>query len=744
MGMTAADLRAIADLKAHLRDSFSASDKNVLKQSNLPFAPQDWFLGPKASAFKPLELAINTALESHCQARADYFPEDPPLPRNSSAFNDGAADHLQGKIKHLCSVLTASIPLASYRNQSHMYWDISTPAMAGYFAGMLYNQNNVAVEASPVTSAIEMLVGQDLCNVLGFGQQLSEGIEPWGHITCDGSVANMESLWAAQQLRYLPLMVKHALLNDPSLASAQNLTVQTSDGCLKILCTLSDWALLNIPVDNAIALPQRMTDEFGLPKPCIDAALSACSLRQLGLLEFNEQLLNDTHHRQPWLLVPQTAHYSWQKGASLLGLGLNAIQPINVDADGRMCMVALRQKLNEAREQQHPIIAVVAVLGSTEESAVDPLDKIFALRTEMQALGLSIYVHADAAWGGYFTTMLRNPSVDPGQENAKDFVCFASPYTQRQLNTIQHCDSVTLDPHKSGFVPYAAGSLCYRNGRVRTLNALKAPVVFHDSEDANVGLYGIEGSKPGASACSVFLAHDVIGLHNQGYGLLLNQCVYNNKLFYLGLIALFSDEDELTLTTFQRLPSEKSPAATEADIEAEKQYAITTFNEINCDEMAQLLAKPNKTSEEKRRCELFTQIGGDLSIINYSFNFKINGVVNRNVELFNELNNRIFNRLSLRLTDINTESVPSTPMFITASEFSTETYSNELIAHYAQRCGVLVTHEQRLKFLISTTQNPWLSQTSEGNFIPTLMNVLKTTACEERENLIHHHSLSNQ
>ncbi len=70
---------------------------------------------------------------------------------------------------------------------------------------MMYNPNNVAPEASPLTSLIEYEVGQDLCETLGYNRQISSGpkadynpnTQPmgWGHITCGGSIANLESMW---------------------------------------------------------------------------------------------------------------------------------------------------------------------------------------------------------------------------------------------------------------------------------------------------------------------------------------------------------------------------------------------------------------------------------------------------------------------------------------------------------------------------------------------------------------------
>jgi hypothetical protein len=51
-------------------------------------------------------------------------------------------------------------------------------------------------------------VGEQLTNLL-FGN--ASDLEHWGHITCDGTVANIESLWAARNLKYYPLAIQAAL-----------------------------------------------------------------------------------------------------------------------------------------------------------------------------------------------------------------------------------------------------------------------------------------------------------------------------------------------------------------------------------------------------------------------------------------------------------------------------------------------------------------------------------------------------
>ena len=57
-----------------------------------------------------------------------------------------------------------------------------------------------------------------------------------------------------------------------------------------------------------------------------------------------------------------------------------------------------------------------------------------------------------------------------------------------------------VHPHKGGFIPYPAGALCYRNGAMRSIVTFTAPLVYHGGADPTVGVFGIEGSKPGAAA----------------------------------------------------------------------------------------------------------------------------------------------------------------------------------------------------------------------------------------------------
>ncbi|MEQ9486327.1 hypothetical protein [Coleofasciculus sp. F4-SAH-05] len=111
-----------------------------------------------------------------------------------------------------------------------------------------------------------------------------------------------------------------------------------------------------------------------------------------------------------------------------------------------------------------------------------------------------------------------------------------SDYVIAQYQHLKHTDTITVDPHKTGYLPYPAGALCYRNMAMRSLIAFEAPYINSDGasteEELILGTYGIEGSKPGAAAAGVYLSHAAIRPTRQGYGKILGRTLYNCKVFH--------------------------------------------------------------------------------------------------------------------------------------------------------------------------------------------------------------------
>jgi len=209
---------------------------------------------------------------------------------------------------------------------------------------------------------------------------------------------------------------------------------------------------------------------------------------------------------------------------------------------------ALDMLLAEFLRCRQAVYAVVAIMGTTEHGSVDPLSKVLALRRKYQKCGLSFLVHADAAWGGYFASMLvPNPTSAGNESHLDDPSLFCNPYAKKELRHLRFADTITIDPHKSGYTPFPAGALCYRDGRLRCLVTWTSPVMGSVEEGAmKMGVYGIEGryvrmgfilrelqtlsfiSKPGAAPVAAWLGHEVIGLHKGGFGFLLGQSVFTS------------------------------------------------------------------------------------------------------------------------------------------------------------------------------------------------------------------------
>ncbi|HSD80189.1 MAG TPA: aminotransferase class I/II-fold pyridoxal phosphate-dependent enzyme, partial [Solirubrobacteraceae bacterium] len=67
-------------------------------------------------------------------------------------------------------------------------------AWAAYATAMLLNPNNHALDGGPATAAMEREAVAELAAMLGLGRHL-------GHLTASGTIANLEALWVARELR---------------------------------------------------------------------------------------------------------------------------------------------------------------------------------------------------------------------------------------------------------------------------------------------------------------------------------------------------------------------------------------------------------------------------------------------------------------------------------------------------------------------------------------------------------------
>jgi glutamate/tyrosine decarboxylase-like PLP-dependent enzyme len=680
-----------------------------------------WFLGPRAENAGILHELIAAAIDSHAEFRRGFHPEDPSHItselRAAPEFQAGLA-RLRRETHALLDKLRLSAPFTSMRYQGHMLWDQALPAIIGQFAATLYNQNNVAAEASPVTTRLEIEAGNDLCRMLGFPvpepghSPAPDAIIPWGHITSGGTVANIEAMWAARNLKFAGVAFRAAIREVPLLAPARTLEVPLWGGGTARLVDLDTWVLLNLDLDVLAGLPARVVAS------CVDSerltrAMGGYAVQNVGLLSFYRNFMPE-FPSAPVFLAPATSHYSWPKTATLLGLGQNAVLVQRVDMDARLDLEHVEVTLSDLLRRRVPLLAVVAVIGSTEESAVDPLAGLLTLREKFRARGLNFAVHADAAWGGYFRSMLTGEKTRaaPGTVPTAPM----NAYALAQYEALPQADSITVDPHKGGYVPYPAGALCYRNAAFRDAISLQAPVVFHSQTEPTVGIYGVEGSKPGSSAAAVWLAHRVIRPDRSGYGRILGQCMWTSKRLFCRLATL--EDARFTITLFNRTPAERRRAPPKV-LDAERAL-LRRFVQLDNAALQDLL-----DSDPAAR-DLFGQIGSDQVILAFALNARRpDGTQNPDLARANALNERVFTYCSVIEPGRDLEEVE---LILTSSRFDPAVYGQGFVDRFCRRMGVVPPPGRGVDFLISTTMDPWTTEANGTDFLATIEAALRRAA----------------
>lgn len=168
------------------------------------------------------------------------------------------------------------------------------------------------------------------------------------------------------------------------------------------------------------------------------------------------------------------AHYTHSRLSAVLGI---PFVKLPVDATGQMDADALESALESG-----DIGTVVVTLGTTAAGAVDPLDRVLALRSRYD-----FRVHVDAAYGGYFTL-----AGNLGPEARSAFDC------------IDEADSIVIDPHKHGLQPYGCGCVLFRDSTVGRFYKHDSPYTYFSSSELHLGEISLECSRAGASAAALW------------------------------------------------------------------------------------------------------------------------------------------------------------------------------------------------------------------------------------------------
>ncbi len=145
------------------------------------------------------------------------------------------------------------------------------------------------------------------------------------------------------------------------------------------------------------------------------------------------------------------AHGCIDRAMDLAGIGTNCLHKIALDAADRMDVAQLRSAIDRDLQAGRQPFCVVATSGTVDVGAIDDLT---AIAQVAQQYGL--WFHVDGACGA---------------------LGMLSPNIARKLAGIERADSIALDFHKWGQVPYDAGFLLVRDGTTH-YDTFAAPAAY--------------------------------------------------------------------------------------------------------------------------------------------------------------------------------------------------------------------------------------------------------------------------
>jgi len=198
------------------------------------------------------------------------------------------------------------------------------------------------------------------------------------------------------------------------------------------------------------------------------------------------------------VVIPTSAHYSFDKAASLMGLTLVKAP---VGADGRLDAAAAEAAITERT------CALVGVAGSTALGAVDD---VYALAET--ARRRDVYFHLDASFGGYVLPFLAGAG-----------------YSAPAFGWPEGLASLSADPHKMGRGPIPSGMILWKDETTARLSAVEVGYLSGGRLRQNT----LVGTRSGASVAAVWAVQNHLG--REGYTDVVRESMRTTALLLDGL-----------------------------------------------------------------------------------------------------------------------------------------------------------------------------------------------------------------
>ncbi|MHA1298051.1 MAG: tyrosine decarboxylase MfnA [Candidatus Helarchaeota archaeon] len=195
------------------------------------------------------------------------------------------------------------------------------------------------------------------------------------------------------------------------------------------------------------------------------------------------------------IIVPSSAHASFDKAADLMRLKVIKV-PLNedytVDIEG----------VEEAISKN--TVAIVGIAGTTSLGTIDDIEKLSEI-----ALERDIYLHVDAAFGGFVIPFLKKIGYD-------------LPKFDFEVPGVM---SITVDPHKMGLGPIPAGGILFRDQETFKKSYYNIPYLAGGKFKQAT----IVGTRSGASVIAVWAIMKYLGV--LGYIDIVRKCMKITEYF---------------------------------------------------------------------------------------------------------------------------------------------------------------------------------------------------------------------
>jgi len=223
---------------------------------------------------------------------------------------------------------------------------------------------------------------------------------------------------------------------------------------------------------------------------------NACGYLTMGGTESNIQALrtarNIKNKKQPNMVVPASAHFSFDKIADILGIEM---RKASLDGEFKVEIDSVENLIDKNT------IALVGIAGSTEFGQIDPVDKLAQL-----ALSNDLFLHVDAAFGGFVIPYL-------GKKYDFDF-------------SVKGVTSITSDPHKMGMSTIPAGGLLFKDEACLLPLEIDTPYLTIRKQ------HSLAGTRSGAAVAATYAVMKHLG--EDGYRNIVKNCMKMTDMLVAG------------------------------------------------------------------------------------------------------------------------------------------------------------------------------------------------------------------